>query len=142
MSDAAIAEPATRSHPTGIIWGLRITTILIVIVVMLQPVWIGMFITGDVSASLAHGIGGMTSALLSLIHLVLSILRWRPGGGSKNGIWGSLIFLVLLVGQAAIGAFHLYPLHFLLGVLLAVGVVRMAQEAWQDGRVPANGDNR
>lgn len=139
MSDTAIAEPVTRTRITPVMWGLRVNAILITAVVLAQPLWIGLLFTGEVWGAIAHGMGAGGVLLFGLIHLVLSILRWKPGGGTRKGIWGSLEFLGLIAVQAVLGVFQLYPLHFPIGVLMAVGVVSLVKETWQDGAETAKG---
>lgn len=133
MTDTAIAEPATRTRITPVMWGLRVNVVLTAVVTFAQPLWIGMLYTGEVWGVTVHGIGASAVLLFGLIHLVLSILRWKPGGGSARGIGGGVAFLVLVAAQAMSGVFQLYSLHFPLGVLMAVGTVSAMKDIWRDG---------
>ncbi|ADD44303.1 hypothetical protein [Stackebrandtia nassauensis] len=125
MSETAIAEPATRAKATGLARTTRINAILIAVVTLAQPVWIGLLFTGSVFGAVAHGIGAGALVLLSLIHLVLSIVRSR--GRGKSEVWGNLAFIGLIVAQSLLGVFQLYPLHFPVGVLMAIGSVHLVQ---------------
>lgn len=136
MSDTAIAEPATRTRITPVMWAMRINVVLTAAVVLAQPLWIGLLFTGEVWGAVVHGAGAGAALLFGLIQLVLSILRWKPGGGSAKGIRGSVAFLVLISAQSLAGVFQLYPLHFPIGVLMAVGMVSTVKETWQDGTEP------
>lgn len=133
MSASALAEPAIRPKVTGVMWALRINVVLTAVVVFAQPLWVGLLFTGEVWGAVIHGIGAGAVLLFGLIHLVLSILRWKPGGGSAKGIGGSVAFLVLVAVQAMSGVFQLYPLHFPIGVLMAVGMVSTIKDTWADG---------
>lgn len=134
MSDTALAEAAARPRITPVMWGLRINAILAAVAVFAQPLWIGLLYTGDVIGATIHGIGAGAILFFGLVHLVLSILRWKPGGGSAKQIRGSLEYLGFVVIQAVLGVFQLYPLHFPLGVMMAVGVTGTVRDAWADGK--------
>lgn len=133
MTDTAIAEAAIRPKLTGVMWGLRITSVVAAAAILAQPLWVGLLYTGSVFGATVHGIGAGVLLLATLVHLVLSILRWKPGGGSAKGIWEALGFLAMIAVQALSGVFQLYPLHFPIGVLMAIGVIGFVKDTWRDG---------
>ncbi|HEY3503311.1 MAG TPA: hypothetical protein VGN37_11085 [Actinocatenispora sp.] len=113
-----VATPApTRVRP-GFVLAVRIVAIATAIVVLLQAVSAGLFVTGQVSFLDMHGYGAMAAGLLVIATLVTAILRWRPGGGTSQPVLMAVVELVLVVAQAGLGFSRVLALHIPLGVAL------------------------
>jgi hypothetical protein len=70
-----------------------------------------------------HSAGSYTLWLVTVAHVVIAILMWRPGGGSPEPIWFAAGFLALITAQVYIGVFHLTVLHIPFGTALLVASV-------------------
>jgi hypothetical protein len=70
-----------------------------------------------------HSAGSYTLWVVTVAHVVIAILTWRPGGGSPEPIWFAVGFLALITAQVYIGVFHLTVLHIPFGTALLVASV-------------------
>ncbi|WP_211293836.1 hypothetical protein [Lentzea kentuckyensis] len=70
-----------------------------------------------------HSAGSYTLWIVTVAHLVIAVLTWRPGGGSPEPVWFAAGFLALITAQVYLGVFHLTVLHIPLGTALLVGSV-------------------
>jgi hypothetical protein len=61
--------------------------------------------------------------VVAVVHLVVAVLTWRPGGGSARPIWYAAGFLALITAQVFAGVFHLVALHIPLAAALLVASV-------------------
>ncbi|HEU4540750.1 MAG TPA: hypothetical protein VFR23_06445 [Jiangellaceae bacterium] len=128
--------PATgQSRPAGIVpgwavWLLRVLVLLTAVLVFLQPVWAGLFVTGNVGMLGLHSAGHIFISLMLLLQIVAAVLVWRPGGGPSWPVWTS-IGLFLLVGvQAGFGFARVLAVHIPVGVLTFGLTVAMLIAAW------------
>ena len=72
---------------------------------------------------LLHSAGSYTLWVVTVAHVVVAVLAWRPGGGSARPIWYATGFLALITAQVYIGVFHLTALHIPLAAVLLVASV-------------------
>lgn len=71
-----------------------------------------------------HSAGSYTLWFVTVAHVVVAVLVWRPGGGVVEPVWFAAGFLALITAQALIGVFHLTVLHVPFGTaLLAASVL-------------------
>lgn len=70
-----------------------------------------------------HSAGSYTLWVVTVAHVVVAVLVWRPGGGSPQPVWFALGFLALITAQVYIGVFHLVALHVPLAAALLVASV-------------------
>ena len=70
-----------------------------------------------------HSAGSYTLWIVTVAHVVIAVLMWRPGGGSPEPVWFAAGFLALITAQVYLGVFHLTVLHIPLGTALLVGSV-------------------
>jgi heme A synthase len=85
-------------------------------------------ITAGLKMTLPHGhvlhsAGSYTLWVVTVAHVVVAVLAWRPGGGSAQPIWYATGFLALITAQVYIGVFHLTALHIPLTAVLLVASV-------------------
>jgi hypothetical protein len=111
--------PADRG-PRGSLWALRITAVLHLAVLVLQPLLAGMYLDGDADAIGVHGINAHIVQTLCFAQLVAAIFYAWPGGGR---IW-PLAFSGLLWFaegfQLGMGYARILIVHILLGVGIIV----------------------
>ena len=86
-------------------------------VVLAQAVTAGVMLTAHAGGPL-HSAGGYALFGLALVHLLLAVLAWRPGGGPPVTVLVATGFVGVVVAQVYIGIAHLMVLHVPLGVLL------------------------
>lgn len=114
------AGPAAR-RPRGSLWALRITAVLHLAVLALQPVLAGMYLDGDADAVEIHGINAHVVQLLCFAQFVAAIFYAWPGGGriwplAFSGGWWFLEGLQLGMGYGRI-----LVVHIVLGVTIVAG---------------------
>jgi hypothetical protein len=123
------ASPAGRV-PAWAAWSLRAVVLAVAILVFLQPVLAGRFITGDVGMLRVHStVAGFITAL-AFLQFAAAILVWRPGRGPSWPIWASLAFFLVAEVQGALGYARVVSLHIPLGVLLFGLAVAMVIGTW------------
>jgi hypothetical protein len=114
------AGPADRG-PRGSLWALRITAVLHLAVLVLQPLLAGMYLDGDADAVEIHGINAHIVQLICFAQIVAAIFYAWPGGGriwplAYSGGWWFLEGFQLGMGYARI-----LIVHILLGVTVVIG---------------------
>lgn len=122
VTSPASPEPPTDALP-GIVpgwavWMLRVIVLLIAVLVFLQPVFAGLFVTGDVGMLRMHSTMAGFINLLVFFQFIAAILLWRPGWGPSWPIWASLAFFLAAEAQSALGYARTVSLHIPAGVLL------------------------
>lgn len=117
---AVLAPPAAaRERVAGrYLLPLRIIAVAAIVVILLQPVWAGLFITGQVSYLGAHGGGAAVALLLVLLQCPAAVVRWRPGHGNAGPMLFSVVELVLVITQMSLGGTRALAVHLPLGVAL------------------------
>ncbi|HEX6682152.1 MAG TPA: hypothetical protein VF062_05130 [Candidatus Limnocylindrales bacterium] len=115
---------------TGAVWSLRILTSLVTLLVLVQPVLAGLFVTGDVGMLTAHSITASFLAALAFFQIVAAIVVWRPGRGPAWPIWASVASFLLLEIQAGLGYARAVGAHIPFGVLLFGLSVAMLIGVW------------
>ena len=116
MATQTTARPANRKL-------LHATVVLQTAAVFLQSVTAGLMMTLPYGHVL-HSAGSYTLWVVAVVHVVVAVLAWRPGGGSPQAIWYAAGFLALITAQVFSGLFHLTALHVpLAAALLAASVV-------------------
>lgn len=110
-----------EKRPRGSLWALRITAVLHLAVLVLQPVLAGMYLDGDADAIETHGINAHIVQTICFVQLVAAIFYAWPGGGriwplAFSGGWWLLEGLQLGMGYARI-----LVVHIVLGVTIVAG---------------------
>ncbi|MGA8114736.1 MAG: hypothetical protein WCA46_13815 [Actinocatenispora sp.] len=107
-----------RPVPLGYVLALRVVSALVALLVLVQPVTAGLFVTGRVSYLTGHAaVGGILFMLLPL-QFVAAVLLWRPGRGSWWPMLFTAVELVLVVAQLATGGTRALAVHIPLGTAL------------------------
>ncbi|MEV4362492.1 hypothetical protein [Nonomuraea sp. NPDC049625] len=111
---------------------LRIAITLQTLAVFVQAITAGLLLSLPGGGAL-HSAGAYATFVVTLLHLVVSILVWRPGGGSPRPIRYAAGFFVVTSAQIALGIAHVKTVHVPLGVLMfGMSVIQLGR-IW-DGR--------
>jgi hypothetical protein len=106
---------------------LRTTVALQTAAVFVQSITAGLMLTLP-NGHVLHSAGSYTLWVVTVVHVVVAVLAWRPGGGSPRPIWYAAGFLALITAQVYIGVFHLTALHVpLAAALLAASVLYLVR---------------
>lgn len=100
------------------VWPLRVVVSVVALLVLVQPVLAGLFVTGDVGMLDLHSIIASFLVMLVFLQIVAAILLWRPGRGPAWPIAVSVGNFVLAELQSGLGYARVVAAHIPLGVLL------------------------
>lgn len=117
-------------RPRTTLWLLRAVVTVHLVAVLGQPVWAGMFLTGDVDAIGVHGAIGSTLAALGLVTMAVAVAYSLGGRGS---LWAVPLAVAWFLGvgyQIGTGYGRNLGVHLPLGVALTVVAVLVAAWAW------------
>jgi hypothetical protein len=101
---------------------LRAVVVLHVVALLFQAVTAGQLLSSPGGRTL-HMTSGVALAVIGLLHLVMAILVWRPGGGSAGFILLAALLLAFTIVAAILGGAGVKTVHVPLGVLLFGGGV-------------------
>jgi heme A synthase len=96
---------------------LRVMIGLQTLAAFLAPVTAGLLLTSP-SGHALHSASAYTLFTVAVVHVVVAVLAWRPGGGSPKPILYAAVFLALTLAQVALGIAHVKTVHVPLGVLM------------------------
>lgn len=139
-----MAEPIAPPAPPGVsapvappgrvpgwaAWTLRILVLLTAIFVLLQPVFAGMFLAGEVGMRDMHAAGHFFIVVIVFFQIIAAVLVWRPGRGPAWPIWASIAYLLYVEAQASFGFIRMLSLHIPLGVLALGLALLMLVGTW------------
>ncbi|HZE37576.1 MAG TPA: hypothetical protein VE172_02090 [Stackebrandtia sp.] len=128
--------PVPRRSPltAWIGWSAFTTAALVLATVVAQPVWAGLFLTGDIGMLAAHQQGANLATLVLVVDLVLRILWWSPCRGPALGVWLNLALTAALYIQYVLGQDRLLQFHFPLGVGLSLLSAWLVVHSWRSVR--------
>lgn len=112
---------------------LRITAVVHVVAVFLQPVLAGSYLSGSTGAIQAHGVIGTGLILIALTQLLAATIYWRRDGRG----WPALATALIIAAeayQAAMGFTRTFTLHVPLGVGLLLACTVFAIWTFQPRR--------
>ncbi|MBE1588722.1 hypothetical protein ACFPOI_54990 [Nonomuraea angiospora] len=117
---------------------MRIAITVQTVAVFVQAITAGLLLSLPGGGAL-HSAGAYATFIVTLLHLVVAILVWRPGGGSPRPILYAAGFFVVTSAQIALGIAHVKTLHVPLGVLMfGMSVVQLGRiRAGRGARVNA-----
>ncbi|MFI7134654.1 hypothetical protein ACIBQ1_53945 [Nonomuraea sp. NPDC050153] len=101
---------------------LRAVVALHVVALLFQAVTAGMLLSTPGGRAL-HTISGIALLVIGLLHLIVAILAWKPGGGQAEFMVAAALQLVFTLVAAKLGGAGVKTLHLPLGVLLFGGGV-------------------
>jgi hypothetical protein len=101
---------------------LRVVVILHVAAALLQSVTAGMLLSSADGRAM-HVMSGIALVAIGAIHLIASILVWRPGRGPAGFMVSAVLLLVLTAIAAMLGEMGAKELHLPLGVLIFGGTI-------------------
>ncbi|WP_188189133.1 hypothetical protein [Nonomuraea sp. SYSU D8015] len=101
---------------------LRAVVVLHVVALLFQSVTAGMLLSSPGGRGL-HVASGLALALIGLLHLIVAIMVWRPGGGPAGFMIAAALLLVGTILAAVLGMAGVKSVHLPLGVLLFGGGV-------------------
>ena len=117
-------------RPRATLWLLRAVVTVHLVAVLGQPVWAGLFLTGDVDAIAVHGRVGSLLAAWGLLTAAVA-LAYVVGGRGPLWVAPLAVAQFLAVGfQIGAGYERDLGLHLPLGVGLAVLAVVLAAWVW------------
>ncbi|WP_067175367.1 hypothetical protein [Microtetraspora niveoalba] len=128
--------PTRTTTKQGNLMFLRVASALQTVAVFVQAITAG-FLLSSPGDGAPHSAGAYTVFVVALVHLVVAILTWRPGGGSPAPILYAVGFLVLTLAQVALGIAHVKTLHVPLGVLMFGSSVLQLVWIWSGRRAVA-----
>ncbi|OHV50512.1 hypothetical protein BCD48_10465 [Pseudofrankia sp. BMG5.36] len=120
---AASPSVPALAGPRATLQVLRVAAVLHALAFLLQPVFAGEYLEGDVDAlALHHANAGVVTGL-DVIQLVCAIVFFWKGRGRAWPIWASLAIALAVEVQVGVGFDRLLVVHLPLGVSLVVGQV-------------------
>jgi hypothetical protein len=109
----------------------RVLATLLTVLIFVQPVLAGLFITGNVAMLSMHSANATLIDLVSLVLVVAGVLVWRPGHGSPRLMILSIVAFVLILAQTGFGYARSLAFHIPLGVLLFTFAVLLLHRAYK-----------
>nr|WP_062339666.1 hypothetical protein [Herbidospora sakaeratensis] len=99
------------------------------LVLLIAPITAGLLLTTPSGLAL-HSASAYTMFGVAVIHVIVTIAQWRPGGASPQPILYATLFLALTLVQVALGIAGLTVAHIPLGVLMfGLSLVQLSR-AW------------
>ncbi|MEV0231030.1 hypothetical protein [Nonomuraea sp. NPDC050786] len=96
---------------------LRIAIALQTLTLFAAPITAGLLLTVPVGRTL-HSVSAYGVFTATLLHLIIAILMWQPGGGSPRPILYAAVLFGLTLAQIALGIAQVKTVHVPLGALL------------------------
>jgi hypothetical protein len=122
--------PTDEAPRTGRIgWTLRVAVSLHTLVILGQPLFAGMYLSGDYDGLASHATGADIVSYISTLQLVVAAVAWVK----LRRAWPCLVSAALLAAelvQYLAGMDGALWLHIPLGVMLVAAVVVMCCAVW------------
>jgi hypothetical protein len=119
---AASPPPADRG-PRASLQVLRIVAVLHSLAFLIQPVFAGGYLMGDVDSLTLHDVNAFIITGLDVAQLVCAIVYFWGGRGRAWPIWASLAVALAVEVQVGMGYERLLVVHVPLGVSLTVAQI-------------------
>jgi len=119
----------------------RVSSAMLVVLVLAQAVLAGNFLGGQYDALGLHAIGARATTITSAIQIVILVWVWRTGG-PRAAVPAGVVQTLLLVAEFAAGELRMAAVHVPLGVLLTVGIVQLTTMIWRTPLPPRVGNSR
>jgi hypothetical protein len=119
---------ATRTAPSGLVTALRVTSVLAVLIIVVQGVTAGEILARSRTAEMLHSLGAYGVHVFTGLAAIAAVLVVRAVGARPwPAVLAALVFVVGFV-QAALGSGGVMAVHVPLAMVLLVGSVWVA--AW------------
>lgn len=129
----AVSSPASAQRiPTR--WPvhlLRAATTGAAVLVLMQAVLAGSFLSGGFEALAAHARNGGLTGLLLIVQTVAALTCARMGLATRQPVLASVVQLVIVGALFPLGEQRILVAHVPLAVLLTVGVLWTTHTAWR-----------
>jgi hypothetical protein len=123
ITDVAAATPPPRRGPRTTLLILRIVAVLHSLLFLLQPVFAGGYLMGDVDALALHEMNSFVIFFVDVLQLVAAVVFFWKGRGRAWPIWASLAIALAVEVQVGMGYARLLVVHLPLGVSIVVGQI-------------------
>jgi hypothetical protein len=121
---AATADTGTTHQgPRQSLQVLRVVAVLHSLAMIVQPVFAGMYLSGDVDALFAHQVNAGVVTAFDVIQLICAIVFSWKGGGRFWPIYTSLAIAVVVEVQVGVGFERVMAIHVPLGVSIIVAQI-------------------
>ncbi|UNZ19951.1 hypothetical protein [Streptomyces sp. 891-h] len=134
VDSPAAAPRKVRRWPIVV---LRCVATLFFVLLLIQPVLAGMFISGDVDLLDLHEANSFVISITSWFQVLATVLVWRPGRGPLWPIGVAVLLSFAIVMQDGWGYARELQLHIPLGVLLVAASTALLY--WSYGHRPGRG---
>lgn len=112
-------------------WPFRVSMTVAAVMLCLQPVYAGEFLSGSYSALQSHNDNADYAAIAVLVAAVCAVvLRW-PGGGPRWPLLASVVLFGLTAAQIVTGHARVLAAHVPLGVAIVAVAVALAVWSWR-----------
>lgn len=112
-------------RPRVSLWVLRVMLLVHAVLVVMQPILAGYYLSGESDAMNAHGPIGSTLWMVAMFQFVAAVFYWLAGGAR---LWPVVLSLVLFLAefvQLTFGYLQNFAVHVPLGTAIVVTVVLM-----------------
>ncbi|WP_081898790.1 hypothetical protein [Herbidospora cretacea] len=104
------------------------------LVLLVAPVTAGLLLTTPSGPAL-HSAAAYTMFTVAVVHVIVTIVQWRPRGGPPQPILYAALFLALTLAQVALGIAGVTVAHVPLGVLMfGLSLVQLSRARTAAGR--------
>lgn len=105
---------------------LRVLVCALTVLMMIQPVLAGQFVTGDSDLLELHELNATFISAVSWTLVASAVTLWRPGGGPLWPVGVTLLVAGLVEAQSGFGYSRNLAVHIPLGVALVAGMTALA----------------
>lgn len=125
------ADTVEPRRPRLSLWTLRLTATLHAFAVILQPLFAGMYLDGDLDAIVAHGWNAHIVELVSLVQVAVALLYAWPGGGRFWPAAASALLWFAEGMQVGMGYERVLVVHVLLGASILASQALFTMWVWR-----------
>ena len=122
-------------------WPFRVGMTVAAVMLCLQPVYAGEFLSGSYSALQSHNDNADYAGIAVLVALIGAVLLRWPGRGPRWPMMATLVLFALTAAQIGLGHARELAVHVPLGVAIVATAVVLAVWSWRGlpGTTPAGG---
>jgi hypothetical protein len=135
--ESAASPPAADRGPRASLRVLQIVAVLHSLAFLIQPVFAGGYLMGDVDSLTLHDVNAFIITGLDVAQLVCAIVYFWGGRGRAWPIWASLAVALAVEVQVGMGYERLLVVHLPLGVSLTVAQILITVWLFRAGAASA-----